>query len=177
MRASKAKDRSKATTAYLYSWGAVAVCGLAYVGVAATRPDLIGTVLPLADQANDQSYAGRAVADMADELATLRKWVNDIQHDLATTRNALQEQTAQQAALVQRMAAAEDRLPVTREVKADGVNKILAPRVARAAQPQAQTSHQSGSGPQQAATAAARSGADQVAASAPGAPAVDVSNV
>ncbi len=133
-RSVKLKPQPRGSMAYLYSWGAVAVCGLAYVGVAATRPDLIGSILPLADQSGDQTYAGRAVADMADEIATLRKWVNDMQHDLAQTRNAMQEQNAQQQALLQRIAAAEDRISAPREVRADAQAKLLAQRVARAPQ-------------------------------------------
>jgi hypothetical protein len=169
IRATKPRSRSKASTAYLYSWGVVAVCGMAYVGVAATRPDLIGSVLPLADQTNDQTFAGRAVADVADELATLRKWVNDMQHELATTRSAMQEQASQQAALVQRLSAAEERLPATREIRADGTAKALAPRVSRAAQILQPAQQQQG-----VAAAAVRPPAEPAA---PPAQVADVSNV
>lgn len=111
-----------ASSAYLMSWVAVAAFGLGYIGVAATRPDLLGVILPISDQQNDQVIAGRTAADVADELATLRKWVHDVQHELAAAKSALQEQSQQQQALLQRVAAAEDRLAAvaTKEVRTEG---------------------------------------------------------
>lgn len=107
------------SSAYLMSWVALAAFGLGYIGVAATRPELLGTILPLAEPSHDQIVSGRTNADVADELATLRKWVNDLQHELASTKNALQEQAAGNAAVLQRLAAFEERLSQVREVRSE----------------------------------------------------------
>ena len=69
-RASRAGPLRQASSAYLMSWVAMAAFGLGYIGVAATRPDLLGAILPLAEPAQEQVVAGRAAADIADELAT-----------------------------------------------------------------------------------------------------------
>ncbi len=134
-RSSRSHRASRPSSAYLYSWITVATCGLAYVGVAATRPDLIAAVLPMAEPSIEQAFGSRAAADMADELATMRKWVHDMQHDLASTKSALQEQVQHNAALLQRIAAAEDRLPPVREIRADAAAKAALGRARSAAQP------------------------------------------
>ena len=119
---------------YLMSWVAVAAFGLGYIGVAATRPELLGSFLPLIDQPQEQVVAGRTGADIADELATLRKWMHDLQHDQVATKSALQEQAVATGSLSQRVAAAEERLGTTREVRADvasraGVQRLPPSRV------------------------------------------------
>lgn len=106
------------SSAYLMSWVAVAAFGLGYIGVAATRPDLLGAILPLAEPTQDQMVAGRTAADIADELATLRKWVHDLQHELAATRSSMQDQAAQNVAIMQRLASAEERIGAAKDVRA-----------------------------------------------------------
>ena len=134
-RTSRSHRAARPSSAYLYSWITVATCGLAYVGVAATRPDLIAAVLPIAETSSEQAFGSRAAADMADELATMRKWVHDMQHDLASTKSALLEQVQHNAALQQRIAAAEDRLPPVRETRVDAAAKAALVRARSAAQP------------------------------------------
>lgn len=104
---------------YLLSWMAMAAFGIGYIGIASTRPDLLAGVLPLADQSTEQAYGGRNAADLADELITLRKWVNDLQHEMAATKSAVHVQAEQGRALQQRLAAAEERLPPIREARAE----------------------------------------------------------
>ncbi len=117
-----------AANMYLTSWVAVAAFGLGYIGVAATRPDLLGAILPLAEPASDQTVAGRTSGDLADEIASLRKWVHDLQHELAATKSTLQEQVAHSSAIVQRLAAAEERMGGVRDVR-DPAVRTPAPRI------------------------------------------------
>ena len=119
-RAGSVAPIRQASNAYLMSWVAFAAFGLGYIGVAATRPDLLGAILPIAEPQQDQIMAGRTAGDIADELATLRKWVNDLQHDLAAAKSSMHEQAAHTTAIVQRLAAAEDRLGPIREVRSEG---------------------------------------------------------
>ncbi len=107
----------QASSLYLTSWVAVAAFGLGYIGVATTRPDLIGTVLPLAEQQMDQSNAGRQTGDLTEEMVVLRKWVHELQHELAATKSALHEQVSQNSAILQRLSAAEENLGALREVR------------------------------------------------------------
>src|SRR5262245_37576438 len=46
--------------AYMFSWVAIAALGLGYLGIAATRPDLLAGILPLSDQSQDQAMGGRS---------------------------------------------------------------------------------------------------------------------
>ncbi len=108
----------QASSAYLLSWVAVAAFGLGYIAVAATRPDLLGAILPLAEPQQEQAVAGRTAADISDELATLRKWVHDLQHELAAARNTIQDQAAQNVAIVQRLTTAEERIAAVKEDQA-----------------------------------------------------------
>ena len=140
-RAGSVAPIRQASNAYLMSWVALAAFGLGYIGVAATRPDLLGAILPMAEPQQDQIMAGRTAGDIADELTTLRKWVNDLQHDLAAAKSSMHEQAAHNTAIAQRLAAAEDRLGPVREVRSDGratiqrlQNRSQAPAAA-AAQP------------------------------------------
>lgn len=149
-RQSRTPGRRQATNAYVLSWVAVAMGGLAYLGVAAARPDLLSSILPIADQQQDQASAGRIGADLADEVTTLRKWVHDLQHEVAATKSTLQEQLSLTQALATRMGAAEERLPVVREIRSEpaqkgGVQRLGTPASARpeappAARPQPQAS-------------------------------------
>jgi hypothetical protein len=111
-----ARSRSGASL-YLLTWVAVAAFGLGYIGVAATRPEVLGSILPLAEPGSEQGLAGRQAGDLAEELIALRKWVHELQHDLAAARSTMQEQAAHNAAIVQRLAAAEERLGALREVR------------------------------------------------------------
>ena len=106
----------QASNAYLLSWVAVAMGGLAYLGVAAVRPDLLSAVLPIVDPAQEQAGVGRTPSDVVEEVASLRRWVNDLQHEVAGTKGVLKEHAALTQTMAQRLAAAEDRLPPLREV-------------------------------------------------------------
>ena len=104
---------------YLLSWIALAAFAFGYIGVAATRPDLLPGVMAISDLGAEQLAGGRSAGDLADEIASLRKWVNDLQHEMVAAKGALQHSEHQQQALAQRMAAAEDRLPAVREIRAE----------------------------------------------------------
>lgn len=110
MRMTRPQPARQASTGYVMSWVALAVGGLAYLAVAAARPDLLSTILPIADPAQEQIVAGRTVTDVGDEVATLRRWVHDLQHELAATKSALNDQVNVSQQLAQRVAMAEDRL-------------------------------------------------------------------
>jgi hypothetical protein len=92
------------------SWVALAVGGLGYLAVAAARPDLLSTILPIADPSQEQIVAGRTAADVSDDIATLRKWVHDLQHEVAATKSALNDQVVYAQQLAQRITIAEDRV-------------------------------------------------------------------
>ena len=111
LRTSSSLPAQPRTNRYLLSWMALAAFGIGYIGFASIRPDLLAGVLPLADQNAEQAYGGRNAADLADELITLRKWVNDLQHEMAATKSAVQVQAEQGKSLQQRLSAAEERLP------------------------------------------------------------------
>ena len=104
---------------YLLSWIALAAFAFGYIGVAATRPDLLPGVIPLNDQGGEQLAGARSTGDLADEIASLRKWVNDLQHEMVAAKTSLQNGEQQQHALLQRMTAAEERLSPVREIRAD----------------------------------------------------------
>lgn len=118
-RTSSSASTQPRTSRYLLSWMALAAFGIGYIGIASIRPDLLAGMLPLADQNAEHAYGGRNAADLADELITLRKWVNDLQHEMAATRSAVHVQAEQGKALQQRLAAAEERLPPVREARAE----------------------------------------------------------
>jgi hypothetical protein len=123
----------QASSLYLISWVAVAAFGLGYIGVATTRPDLIGTVLPLAEHQMDQSSGGRQPGDLAEEMVVLRKWVHELQHELAAAKSTLHEQVGQNAVILQRLSVAEERLGAPREVR-DPVGKVPAGKAQTRAQ-------------------------------------------
>lgn len=110
MRMTRPQPARQASVGYIMTWVAVAVGGLAYLAVAAARPDLLSTVLPMADPAQEQIVAGRTAADVSDEIATLRKWVHDLQHEVAAAKGALNDHALVAQQLAQRVAVAEDRL-------------------------------------------------------------------
>lgn len=113
---------------YLMSWVAVAAFGLGYIGVAATRPDLLGAILPLAEPAQDQANASRQGNDLAEEMSRLRRWVHELQHELAATKSTLQEQVAHSSSIVQRLTAAEEKLGALREVRDPVIKTVPVPR-------------------------------------------------
>lgn len=117
--AGRASIARPATNAYLVCWVAVAAFGLGYIGVAATKPELLGSILPIAETNTEPSAVSRQVADNTEEVAVLRKQVHELQHEVAAAKVALQEQATQAGALAQRMAAAEERLPPVREVSSE----------------------------------------------------------
>lgn len=165
-RTTRQNRAAKASAAYMYSWMVVAAGSLAYVGVAMTRPDVIASILPIAETAAEQSGGGRVVADLADEIASMRKWIHDMQHELAATRGAVQEQNAHTAQLLQRIASAEERIAVLREARAEvppargapqkakGATQALAPETPAPAQQQVVSAAPAGPGGQDAARAA-----------------------
>ena len=111
---------------YLLSWIALAAFGVGYIGVAATRPDLLAGLIPLSDTGVEQLAGGRSAGDIADELAAMRKWINDLQHEMVATKSAVQNNERHQEALQQRMTAAEERLPPVREVGLEGAHRSAA---------------------------------------------------
>jgi hypothetical protein len=129
MRMTRPQPARQASVGYVMTWVAVAVGGLAYLTVAAARPDLLSTVLPIADPAQEQIVAGRTAADVSDEIATLRKWVHDLQHEVAATRSALNDQALIAQQLSQRVAIAEDRLTrAPREVATEAAQPKAPPQ-------------------------------------------------
>ncbi len=106
-----------ATSLYLMTWVAVAAFGMGYIGIAATRPDLLGAILPISEPAADNGAFAKSRGELTDEIAALRKWVHEVQHELAATRSTMQEQVAHSGAIVQRLAAAEERLSTLQEVQ------------------------------------------------------------
>ena len=122
-RMTRSSSARQASNAYLLSWVAVAAGGLAYLAVAGARPDLLSIILPISDQSQDQVIAGRTDPDVADELASLRKWVHDLQHEVAATRSALNDQLVETQVMAQRLAVAEDRLTPVREVRVEAAAK------------------------------------------------------
>lgn len=133
-RAGRVAPIRQTSNAYLMSWVALAAFGLGYIGVAATRPDLLGAILPLAEPQPEQIIAGRSAGDIADELATLRKWVHDLQHDLAAAKISLQDHAAQNTTIAQRLAATEDRLATSRETRTDAAGRTTIQRPQNRAQ-------------------------------------------
>lgn len=123
----------QASSLYLTTWVAVAAFGLGYIGVATTRPDLLGTILPLAEQQPDQANAARQSGDLAEEMVVLRKWIHELQHELAAAKSGLYEQTAHNNAILQRLSAAEERLGVLRDVR-EPAGKVPAAKVQTRAQ-------------------------------------------
>lgn len=115
--AGRAAASRPATSLYLMTWVAVAAFGMGYIGIAATRPDLLGAILPIAEPATEQSAAGKSSGELTDEIAALRKWVHELQHELAATRSTLQEQVVHSGAVMQRLAATEERLTMLLEVR------------------------------------------------------------
>lgn len=114
--AARAATGRSAANIYLASWVAVAALGLGYIALAATRPDVLGTILPLAEAQPDQGST-RSTSHLADELTTLRRWLHELQHELAATKSTLQEQVIHSSTLLQRLAATEDKLSVLKEVR------------------------------------------------------------
>lgn len=133
--ARRAAQGRQASSLYLISWVAVAAFGLGYIGVATTRPDLLGTILPLADQQPDQASATRNAGDLAEEMVVLRKWINELQHELAATKSGVYEQTANTNAILLRLAAAEERLGALREVREPTPKGAVAKVLTRAQAP------------------------------------------
>lgn len=112
----RAATGRSAANFYLASWVAVAALGLGYIGLAATRPDVLGSILPLAEAQPDQGLM-RSTSHLADEMTTLRRWVHELQHELAATKSTLQEQLIHSSTLLQRMAATEEKLSALKEVR------------------------------------------------------------
>ncbi len=118
--ARRASQGRQASSLYLMTWVAVAAFGLGYIGVATTRPDLLGTILPLAEQQPDQANTARNSGDLAEEMVVLRKWIHELQHELAATKSGVYEQTANTSAILLRLSAAEERLGALREAREPG---------------------------------------------------------
>lgn len=116
-RVERSVRRTSGFNTYLLTWAAIAAMSLGYLGVVSTRPELLANVLPIADHGDQVS--SRNTSDMIDELTTLRKWVHDLQHDVAAAKSAIQESSSRQTELVQRLSAAEERLQGGREVRAE----------------------------------------------------------
>lgn len=131
--AARASQGRQASSLYLMTWVAVAAFGLGYIGVATTRPEILGAILPLAEPQQEQATAGRQANDLADEIVSLRKWIHELQHELAATKSTLQEQVAHSSSIVQRLAAAEERLVTLREVR-EPATKLPPPKVQTRAQ-------------------------------------------
>jgi hypothetical protein len=115
--------RSPRVNGYLVSWMALAAFAFGYIGVAASRPDLLPGVVP---DSGEQLAGGRSAGDIADEIASLRKWVNDLQHEMVAAKSTLKDNAEQHQALLQRMSQAEGRLGTPREIRADAALKAKA---------------------------------------------------
>jgi hypothetical protein len=112
-----AASRSSAASLYLVSWLAVASVGLGYIALATARPDILVSILPIAEPASEQAASVKGNDELTEEIAALRKWIHELQHELAATRSTLQDQVAHSGAVVQRLAAAEERLATLIEVR------------------------------------------------------------
>ena len=133
--------RRSAWSGYLYSWSMLALGSAGYLGVIALKPELITGLIPAADRGAATDLAGghRSAADVAEEIVTLRRWVNDLQHELSATKSAVKAQADQGQTLAQRIAATEQRVPQSapapvRETRAE--QAAVVKQVAAAAIPQ-----------------------------------------
>lgn len=72
----------------------------------------------------------------------MRKWIHELQHELAATKSTVQEQAAQANVVLQRLAAAEERVGAVREVKDTPVKQQLLPKAQTRAQLQGQAQAQ-----------------------------------
>jgi hypothetical protein len=104
-------------TGYVLTWAALAACALGYLTVAAVRPDLLAVVLPVADRGYEDANGGQIASDFRDEMTTMRKWVNDLQHEMATAKSAIEAQSTESRVLAERITAAEQRLRATSEIR------------------------------------------------------------
>jgi hypothetical protein len=114
-------------TGYLLTWAALAACALGYLTVAAARPDLLAIVLPVADRGYDGAGSLPNGSDVRDEMTTMRKWVNELQHEMAAAKSAIEAQTTESRVLAQRITAAEARLPGLRDIRTGSGNEPVPP--------------------------------------------------
>jgi hypothetical protein len=101
----------RSISGYLVFWVLLATAALGYLGLAATRPDVIVARLsPGAQQTAEPTAADRRTSELADELVNLRRWLTDLQREFAETRATVVQQASTEKSLVDKVATIEDRL-------------------------------------------------------------------
>ncbi len=106
------QQRPKAFGTYQLAWVGLAAFSLGYLCVAAAKPELLASVLPI-ERGSDQRLAGRAGgAGVDDQLTAMRGWMTDLRRDVAETKSAI-------ARHEERLTAAEKALPLTTLSKTD----------------------------------------------------------
>ncbi len=148
-RAPTPASRKTIFSGYLIGWTALAAGSLGYLTVAAANPQLLTGLLPMAAQPEREAEVVQQ--DLVQQVATLKKWVHSLQHDLAAAKSTIQTQKEAGDALQRRLADAEAKL-------AEQSGKMASAGEAKAAQKAKPTPPR--------ATANARSARPQKAASA-----------
>lgn len=100
-----ATERPRPVSAYVAGWVLLATSGLAYLGVVAARPDLM--TAGRGEQVAAAATTGQT-ADLAEQLASTKGWLRDIENELGETRRQLSAERERNAALAQRLAMAEE---------------------------------------------------------------------
>jgi hypothetical protein len=93
--------RQRSMSAYVAIWLALATGGLAYLGIVALRPDLVGA------GKSDSAAAGAQVAELTGQLATTKGWLRDLQSELGETRRQLSAEREKTNRLNEQLASAE----------------------------------------------------------------------
>ncbi len=102
----------KAFSTYQLAWVGLAAFSLGYLCVAAAKPELLASVLPI-DRGTDQRLANRAGSPgVDDQLTAMHGWIKDLRQDVAETKSAI-------ARHEERLAATEKVLPLAVQQKTD----------------------------------------------------------
>lgn len=86
---------------YVATWVLLAASGLAYLGVVAARPDLVGAV------SGDSVASGSHAADLSEQLAQARSWARDLEVELGEARRQLSAERERLAQIEVDMVGAE----------------------------------------------------------------------
>lgn len=98
---------------YVLFWSLLALGALGYLGVVATRPDLIiARLAPGEPQTAEPTAVERRTSEIADELLMLRRWLTDLQRDFAETRATVVQKLGEEHSLAARVSTIEERLTV-----------------------------------------------------------------
>lgn len=89
-------------SAYVATWVMLAASGLSYLGVVAVRPDLLGG-------AQGEPANTAQIADLAEQLASTKGWLRDLENELGETRRQLSAERERAARFMEQVTAAELR--------------------------------------------------------------------